>query len=712
MFQIAVYGKGGIGKSTISANTSVALAQKGLKVLQIGCDPKHDSTRLLLGGMPQRTVLDYVREVPLGRRRIDDVIETGTEGVLCTEAGGPERGIGCAGRGILTTFDTLKKLGVDDLDVDVKLYDVLGDVVCGGFAVPLRNEYADAVILVTSGEFMAMYAANNIMRGLSNFDNGRPRLLGIVLNCRGVEGEVESVRRFAEATGTEVLAVIPRDRLFADAESKGHTVTELYPDSPVTEQVRLIADRIVRASEDGSNLVFPHPLDDDQLSDLAAGRPIRPPSDTHIGRVGCTGCRRTSIKDTRIMSSCAAYGAMSAFTKLKDTAVLIHGPMSCAFLMQTTHAKATLDLYAQGVYSMPRHDNVFTTSMNDSASIFGGTVFLREGLERIAALGHRRIAVVTTCMPGIIGDDCDGVVGSFRASHPDVDVTVVATDGDMTGDYSDGFLMAVSAIASRFDDSVERDEGLVNLVASSFFDLQSKAHLREVDEMLAAFGMRVNCRFPDECSPSPPEDFCRASVDIMMNSNRYTRAVMSRITEATGREPFPAVMPVGIEEYVEFIEEMGRFTGKTESARMEIERARREYSELIGLHRPRLEGLTAIVSWRLAGNPDWLLDTLSDLGVDVLRVGFAPSPYLPTRKTSSRHEITEGYSDQALMDDLVSLHPDILIGDIIRPVPDGKRFIKLSRVGIGYRPVFDFIRFMEDSLRLPEVEGWKGVGRP
>ena len=202
MYQVAVYGKGGIGKSTMSANISVSLAEMGLKVMQVGCDPKHDSTRLLLEGRAQTTVLDYVRNVPVGRRKLEDVIEVGTSGVLCTEAGGPEPGIGCAGRGILTTFDTLKKLGAENLDTDVRIYDVLGDVVCGGFAVPLRGEYADGIVLVTSGEFMAMYAANNIMKGLSNFDTGKPRLIGIILNSRGVEGEDETVRRFAKAAGT------------------------------------------------------------------------------------------------------------------------------------------------------------------------------------------------------------------------------------------------------------------------------------------------------------------------------------------------------------------------------------------------------------------------------------------------------------------------------------------------------------------------------
>ena len=139
MFQLAVYGKGGIGKSTMSANISLMLAQRGHTVMQIGCDPKHDSTRLLLGGGSQRTVLDYVREVPEGDRRLEDVMVEGSGGVLCIESGGPEPGIGCAGRGILTAFETIGRLGADRAGADVRLYDVLGDVVCGGFAVPLRE---------------------------------------------------------------------------------------------------------------------------------------------------------------------------------------------------------------------------------------------------------------------------------------------------------------------------------------------------------------------------------------------------------------------------------------------------------------------------------------------------------------------------------------------------------------------------------------------
>ena len=709
MFQVAVYGKGGIGKSTMSANISVALAGEGRKVMQVGCDPKHDSTRLLLGGQAQTTVLDYVRETPIGRRKLDDVIASGTCGVLCTEAGGPEPGIGCAGRGILTTFDTLRKLGADDLDVDVRVYDVLGDVVCGGFAVPLRGEYADAVILVTSGEFMAMYAANNIMKGMLNFDTGRPRLLGIVFNSRGGDGEREAVERFARAAGTEIIAEVPRDPLFADAESQGHTLMELYPDSDAADQIRRIADRISEAMAGSPVLRNPSPLDDLQMSDLAAGRPIRARSDKEESRIPCCGgcSRRTSIKGIRIMSSCAAYGAVAAYSRLGDTAIVIHGPESCAHLMATTRAKAVLDLYEEGLYDRPPADVIRSTYMDDSASIFGGGRFLREALDKAVVEGFDRIAVVTTCMPGIIGDDHQGIIDSFRSAHPGIDVVLVPADGDIAGEYTDGFMMAAEFIADRIGPSVPKEDGYVNIVSPSFFDIQSKAHLRSLERMLSAFGLKVNCRFLDDCSPNPPELFCRGMTDILMSDTKGAREIMAMVSRRTGRVPFPAVMPVGIHDYVEWIRRMGEFTGKTEEAEAEVARAEADYRSLLDIHRPRMEGMRIIITWKMGANPDWLLDTLNDLGAEVLRIGFAPSPRKAGSAPDSRHPVVSNYTDDDLSKDLEEMRPDLLISDIVKPVPDGVSFAKLNRIGVGYRQVFEYIRYLENTMRLPDVEGWR-----
>lgn len=289
MFQLAVYGKGGIGKSTMSANISYTLSERGHRVMQVGCDPKHDSTRLLIGGGRQRTVLDYVREVPERERRLSDVMVEGSGGVICIESGGPEPGIGCAGRGILTAFDTLKRLGADGTGADVRVYDVLGDVVCGGFAVPLREENSDGIVIVTSGEFMALYAANNIMKGIRRFTPGKPRLIGLVLNSRGVPDEEVTVRRFAEATGTRVIGVVPRDRLFASAEAAGHTVCEMYSDSVASVAISGIVD-VLESAMSGEGMTSPRPLDDDQMSDLAAGREIRGSSRIPTDIPVCDGC--------------------------------------------------------------------------------------------------------------------------------------------------------------------------------------------------------------------------------------------------------------------------------------------------------------------------------------------------------------------------------------------------------------------------------------
>ena len=248
MLKIAIYGKGGIGKSTVTSNLAAAFALRGLRVIQIGCDPKADSTVNLLHGEHLTPVMNFLETHDREPESVDEIAKQGFGGVLCIETGGPTPGLGCAGRGIITTFALLESLELfETFRPDVVLYDVLGDVVCGGFAAPIREGYASQVLIVTSGEKMALYAAGNIKRAVDNFaDRGYARVRGVILNRRMVENEEEKVRAFADANKLPVVADIPRSSDIIRFEDMGKTVIEGDPELPVSKAFLALADLLAR----------------------------------------------------------------------------------------------------------------------------------------------------------------------------------------------------------------------------------------------------------------------------------------------------------------------------------------------------------------------------------------------------------------------------------------------------------------------------------
>ena len=264
--KIAIYGKGGIGKSTTTQNTVAGLAEMGKKVMVVGCDPKADSTRLLLGGLAQKTVLDTLREEGEDID-LDSIIKEGYGNTRCVESGGPEPGVGCAGRGIITSINLLEQLGAYDEShrIDYAFYDVLGDVVCGGFAMPMREGKAQEIYIVVSGEMMAMYAANNICKGIVKFaDSGGVRLGGLICNSRMVDNEKEMIIELASKLGTQMIHFIPRENVVQRAEINRKPVIDYEPKHPKADEYRMLAKKI----DENKILVIPKPIEIETLEKL------------------------------------------------------------------------------------------------------------------------------------------------------------------------------------------------------------------------------------------------------------------------------------------------------------------------------------------------------------------------------------------------------------------------------------------------------------
>jgi nitrogenase iron protein NifH len=265
MRQIAFYGKGGIGKSTTQQNTMAALAERGNKVMIVGCDPKADSTRLILHAKAQTSVLSLAAEIgSVEDLELEDVLLTGEWGIRCVESGGPEPGVGCAGRGVITSISFLEENGAYT-NLDYVCYDVLGDVVCGGFAMPIRQGKAQEIYIVTSGEMMAMYAANNISRGILKYAHtGGVRLGGLICNSRNTDREAELIEELARRLNTQMIHFIPRDNIVQHAEMRRMTVIEYDGSSAQAEEYRELARKI----EQNDKKTIPTPITMDELEEL------------------------------------------------------------------------------------------------------------------------------------------------------------------------------------------------------------------------------------------------------------------------------------------------------------------------------------------------------------------------------------------------------------------------------------------------------------
>lgn len=264
--QCAIYGKGGIGKSTTTQNLVSALAEAGKKVMIVGCDPKADSTRLILHAKAQETIMHLAAEAgSVEDLELEDVLKAGYAGIKCVESGGPEPGVGCAGRGVITAINFLEEEGAYEEDLDFVFYDVLGDVVCGGFAMPIRENKAQEIYIVVSGEMMAMYAANNISKGIVKYaSSGGVRLAGLICNSRNTAREDDLIEELARRLGTQMIHFVPRDNEVQRAEIRRMTVIEYNPQARQADEYRALARKII----DNKMFVVPTPLTMDELEEV------------------------------------------------------------------------------------------------------------------------------------------------------------------------------------------------------------------------------------------------------------------------------------------------------------------------------------------------------------------------------------------------------------------------------------------------------------
>ena len=691
MKEIAVYGKGGIGKSTLTSNLSAALAKAGKRVLQIGCDPKHDSTRLLMHGERITTVLDYIRDTAMLDQKPDDILFNGFGGTGCIEAGGPKPGVGCAGRGIITAFELLDRFHIKD-NYDTVMYDVLGDVVCGGFAVPIRREYANEIFVVTSGEYMSIYAANNILRGIANYDTDTPRIAGIIYNSRNVVGEKERVQKFADAAGLPIFAEVPRSEVFAECERSNMTAVEMVESENASEQMKEIAaiftgiaDRIVRG--------VPHymatPLTDDELEELITGSvPKSTSGSTGKAAVNVEIPTVTVHRDAKSnvllgtdpaplsknvirnepLHGCAFNGAVCMSIHINDAVVLMHAPKSCAYISwQTVSSTGRRALYERGsLLPSSLLPGLEGTDMTESDMVFGGTDKLTE---RVSEITNRKehpkaLIVISACPSGIIGDDIDRVKA---LSTENCKVITVKTDGNLTGDYLQGMLMAYTELARQIvDPDVKPEPDTVNVVFEKVVIKNAETNFAVIKSFLDRMGIRVNCRFLYNTSYEAVRKFCSASLNLLAYKD-YTGSILEDFfTKHYGSKFFDMQFPVGYEETEKWIRGVAEYFGQGEQAESIIEENREKYYGRIKEIHPLLEGKKLfIITYN--HELDWILRAALDCGMEIVKIGVLNFSQDEGFRTSIPEvkdiEVVQDYDREQRIRDIEELKPDIVLGN-------------------------------------------------
>ena len=728
--RIAIYGKGGIGKSTVAANLSAAFAARGKRVLQIGCDPKHDSTRLLLGTSRSRTVLEILRENRGDSLRLEDVLHRSPSGVDCVEVGGPVPGVGCAGRGILSAFSHLKKMGLSEEDYDVVIYDVLGDIVCGGFAIPLRKDYARVVLIVTSEEFMPLYAANNILSGIRNVSGLTGRVHGVFLNVRDNAAPVKPVEDFAQATGLPVVSRMPRSRLVGEAENACLPLVEAFPDSEEAGVFRHLADELCA----GPVLHEPQPLEEGDLeavvlrgeeperhspsaslpenSGLRSGLFNRP-MDFGFTSVEAPQSDPFYYREKPIrppVMECAFDGALMIALKIRDAVVVAHSPESCTYMRRIEISGMACQMFRKrkGFYPDPMVPNLVCTCMGEQELIYGGTEKLTETLRGVLEKKPPAVFLVTSCVPAIIGDNCAQAIRSVQDVSPSTRIIVLRSDGNMTGGGMNGML---SALFDGFFALAKPGPVLpytVNLVMD--WDYEDS---RTAEALLSSVGLSINARFTDgfrDTTVADLEKFPQAPLTLLCGRNFLSDLIRKHLMETGHGVVARQFFPRGFRETELWLREIGEFFGIGERVEDLLSAKRPRYLEKVREYQPVLSGKRLVVFtwWQPV---DDIVDTALDAGMEVPLIGV-----IATREDSLFHsryedslEVRFGVRPDERVPLMEAFHADAVFTVTRHDLPAGKA-VYLDTVGAVHGGFDTGLHLMQRWCSLfltPATEGWK-----
>ena len=678
--KFAVYGKGGIGKSTVSANIAAELGRQGLKVLQIGCDPKHDSTRLISNSQQQVNVLDYLRDIHTDDHKLSDVLITGAHGVDCVEVGGPPPGEGCAGRGILSAFTLLAKLGLKESDYDVVIYDVLGDVVCGGFAVPMRKDYADGVLIVTSEEFMPIYAANNILKGITNIVGEKEKVLGIFANIRDNQASKEPIYNLAKTLSLPVLGGWPRSKTVQDAEINCMPVVDRAPDSEEAQAIKNIANQIIQ----GIKLKPAKALSEQALADLVLKNIAPTLEDFHKpnGYEASTDCMNKNnamdqskfTKDYQFsfakyelspsdpyfyrtkpirqpIWNCAFDGAILNSLLVRDGVTVVHAPRSCAHIRRTMIASgaAKSRKRRREYYPDPLAPNLVSTDVDEAEMIYGGTEKLTETLKLVLKSKPPVVFVATACPSAIIGDNIPQAIADAQPVSPETKIIPLRTDGNMTGGSLNGMLSSLfDGFVSMADRNLPVKPGHANLLFN-----YDKTRTEQVTKLVSKLGLKINCSFSHGLRDANADDFkkfVQAPLSLPEETGFIAPFLEQFIDEEFNCKLAKYPFPRGYRETEQWLYHIADFFDKRKLAEEILKPERTKYFAEMQAHKKILAGKKIMIVWR-GGPLDWQIDTAIDAGMEIVKVAIMAKK--EDVKLDSRYEDILPFEYMFHPDDLV-----------------------------------------------------------